>query len=75
MRPRIADLIRPHIYKVLRDHETVLEYDDVIGMHSNVFFMSHDHLEANVKDSKSKVKLIILNQTLTSVISKSFNLF
>ena len=55
MRPRIADLVRPHIYKVLRDHESVMTYDDVIGVQSNVFFLSHEHLEDNVMDSKSKV--------------------
>ena len=55
MRPRIADLIRPHIYDNLRDHESVLTYDDITGVKSNVFFLSHNHMEDNVMDSKSKV--------------------
>ena len=59
MRPRIADLIRPHIYEVLRDNLNVKLYDDVIGVKSNVFFLSHKHLENNdsefVRDSRSKV--------------------
>ena len=60
MRPRIADLIRPHIYEVLRDNCNVKLYDDVIGMKSNVFFLSHDQLEDNVVDSKTKVRFLLI---------------
>ena len=58
MRPRIADLIRPHIYKTLRDHDSVNRYEDVDGVQSNVFFLSHDYREDNVMDSKSKVSAL-----------------
>ena len=55
MRPRIADLIRPHIYENLRDHPSVRMYDDISGIQKNVFFVSHEHEEDNVADGKSKV--------------------
>ena len=58
MRPRIADLIRPHIYKTLRDHESVSRYEDVNGVQSNVFFLSHDQLENKIMDSTSKVSFV-----------------
>ena len=60
MRPRIADLIRPHIYKNLRDHDSVQLYSNVSGVQSNVFFISHGQHEDNVADSKSKVKYVIV---------------
>ena len=56
MRPVIADLIRPHIYQHLKDHNDVLIYPDITGVKKNVFFMSHDYEEDNVSDGKSKVR-------------------
>ena len=55
MRPRIADLLRPHIYKNLRDHASVLMYDDVKGIQKNIFFVTHEQEEEAVADGKSKV--------------------
>ena len=75
MRPRIADLIRPHIYKNLRDHDSVQLYGNVSGVQSNVFFLSHDHHEDNVADSKSKVKyLIVLDRQIVEEGQKEKNL-
>lgn len=50
MRPEIANLIRPTIYKELFDHETVLSYPDVKGMAKNLFFIDHDYPESEVRD-------------------------
>ncbi|KAF9556582.1 hypothetical protein EC968_008163 [Mortierella alpina] len=41
MRPEIRNLIRP-IYRHLRDHESVQQYDDVRGMVDNLWFLTHD---------------------------------
>lgn len=48
MRPEIANLIRPTIYKELFDHESVLSYPDVKGMANNLFFIDHDYPESEV---------------------------
>ncbi|XP_076813144.1 NFX1-type zinc finger-containing protein 1-like isoform X2 [Clavelina lepadiformis] len=55
MRPQIASLLRPHIYQVLEDHESVLHYPQVMGVQKNVFFLSHECRENNVQDGQSKV--------------------
>lgn len=49
MRPEIANLIRPHIYKELQDHESVLSYPKVIGLQKNLFFINHNHPESSVR--------------------------
>ncbi|CAO3567477.1 unnamed protein product [Mortierella alpina] len=41
MRPEIRNLIRP-IYRHLRDHASVQQYDDVRGMVDNLWFLTHD---------------------------------
>lgn len=48
MRPEIANLIRPTIYKELADHELVTKYPNVMGINKNVFFITHNELETNV---------------------------
>lgn len=48
MRPEIANLIRPTIYKELFDHESVLTYPDVKGMAKNLFFIDHNYPESEV---------------------------
>ncbi len=45
MRPDIAELIVPHIYEELQNHESVLKYDDIRGVSSNMHFIKHGHLE------------------------------
>lgn len=48
MRPEIANLIRPTIYKELEDNENVLHYPDVLGMNKNLFFIDHTNEESAV---------------------------
>ena len=47
MRPEIANLVRPHIYTSLVDHESVLKYGDVRGVKNNLFFIQHEHNETH----------------------------
>lgn len=54
MRPEIANLIRPTIYKELTDHELVAKYPNVLGITKNVFFITHNELETNESDETSK---------------------
>lgn len=48
MRPDIANLIRPTIYKDLQDHESVHNYSHLLGVDKNVFFIDHTQLESHV---------------------------
>ncbi|XP_078484290.1 NFX1-type zinc finger-containing protein 1-like [Ciona intestinalis] len=54
MKPRIADLIRPHIYKTLTDHEVVKKHEEIPGVEKSLYFISHDKIEGKVIDGKSK---------------------
>eukprot|EP00731_Ephydatia_muelleri_P021596 Em0014g187a len=45
MRPEIAQLVHPHIYEVLHNHESVLKYDHVKGVFRNMFFIDHEYPE------------------------------
>ena len=53
MRPEISKLICPHIYQELLDHETVLNYEPIRGIKSNLFFIDHNESESDVEDLKS----------------------
>ncbi|EFX71347.1 hypothetical protein DAPPUDRAFT_129702 [Daphnia pulex] len=53
MRPEIARLIVPSIYPTLENHSSVLEYPDVRGMASNVFFLAHTEQEVEDNEGKS----------------------
>lgn len=53
MRPSIARLLTPHIYESLENHPSVLEYDNVKGLLTNLFFVDHCHLEEEIKDGRS----------------------
>ncbi|KAM6946973.1 NFX1-type zinc finger-containing protein 1 isoform 1-T1 [Lycodopsis pacificus] len=53
MRPEIARLLTPHIYTELENHPSVLDYDNIKGLDTNLFFMEHNHLEEQIKDGKS----------------------
>uniref|UniRef100_A0A182N948 KxDL domain-containing protein n=1 Tax=Anopheles dirus TaxID=7168 RepID=A0A182N948_9DIPT len=57
MRPEMADLLRPTIYPVLTDDESVRAYADVAGMGCNLFFVSHTMPEDGGRDEKSKKNL------------------
>lgn len=50
MRPEIANLIRPTIYKELLDDEMVKAYPNVTGMAKNLYFIDHNEPESGVSD-------------------------
>ena len=54
MRPEIANLIRPFIYKELSDHQSVFNYGNIRGMCNNVFFLDHNHYEDRCDERVSK---------------------
>ena len=45
MRPEIAQLVHPHIYETLYNHDSVLQYDNVKGVFRNMFFINHEYPE------------------------------
>ncbi|XP_068120429.1 NFX1-type zinc finger-containing protein 1 [Hyperolius riggenbachi] len=53
MRPEIAQLLTPHIYKELENHPSVLTYENIKGVSSNLFFVKHNFLEKHIHDGKS----------------------
>ena len=54
MRPEIASLIRPAIYSILYNHETVERYDHVKGIGKDLFFIHHKYAEkSDDEDRKS----------------------
>ena len=53
MRPEIAELIVPHIYKQLENHESVTRYENIKGVQHNLFFVSHDKKELSEEDTRS----------------------
>ncbi|NWU77785.1 ZNFX1 protein, partial [Onychorhynchus coronatus] len=53
MRPEIAQLITPHIYQELENHPSVLNYENIKGISSNLFFVEHDFPEQEIKEGKS----------------------
>lgn len=53
MRPEIARLLTPHIYTELENHPSVLEYENIKGVSSNLFFVKHSYPELAIKDGKS----------------------
>ncbi|NXC85444.1 ZNFX1 protein, partial [Cercotrichas coryphoeus] len=53
MRPEIAQLISPHIYEKLENHPSVLEYENMKGVSTNVFFVEHEVPEQEIQEGKS----------------------
>uniref|UniRef100_A0A8C9NK28 Zinc finger NFX1-type containing 1 n=1 Tax=Serinus canaria TaxID=9135 RepID=A0A8C9NK28_SERCA len=53
MRPEIAQLISPHIYEKLENHPSVLEYENIKGVSTNVFFVEHEVPEQEIQEGKS----------------------
>lgn len=49
MRPDIANLIRPTIYKTLFDSDTVKQYPNVTGVNKNLYFLDHNNPESAVR--------------------------
>ena len=52
MRPKIAELMQ-HIYRGLRNHDSVLEYEDIKGVSTNMYFVDHKQWETHETDLKS----------------------
>ncbi|KFV02581.1 NFX1-type zinc finger-containing protein 1, partial [Tauraco erythrolophus] len=53
MRPEIARLLSPHIYQELENHPSVLKYENIKGVSSNLFFVEHDFPEQEIQEGKS----------------------
>ncbi|XP_063260631.1 NFX1-type zinc finger-containing protein 1 [Prinia subflava] len=53
MRPEIAQLICPHIYQKLENHPSVLNYENIKGVSTNVFFVEHEVPEQEIQEGKS----------------------
>ena len=53
MRPEIAGLVCPSIYPTLDNHESVLKYEHIKGVATNLHFFNHKHPETNTGDTKS----------------------
>ncbi|XP_069808099.1 NFX1-type zinc finger-containing protein 1 [Dendropsophus ebraccatus] len=53
MRPEIARLLTPHIYTELENHPSVLTYESIKGVSTNLFFVQHEFLEQEIQDGKS----------------------
>ena len=49
MRPQIARLVCPFIYKRLINHDIVKQYGAVKGFAKNMFFFHHEHLEYEIE--------------------------
>ncbi|XP_052859883.1 NFX1-type zinc finger-containing protein 1 [Anopheles cruzii] len=53
MRPELANLLRPTIYRVLEDAEPVTLYPPIVGMRQSLYFLTHTFPEEG-GDEKSK---------------------
>ena len=53
MRPEIAALIHP-IYPDLKNHDSVMQYEDINGVGSNLFFIDHREDETEHDENKSR---------------------
>uniref|UniRef100_A0A1B0CT64 Uncharacterized protein n=2 Tax=Lutzomyia longipalpis TaxID=7200 RepID=A0A1B0CT64_LUTLO len=56
MHPDIADLIRPTIYKGLKDGENVRQYKAIKGVVRNLFCISHKNLESLAEERYAMLK-------------------
>ncbi|KAM6979789.1 NFX1-type zinc finger-containing protein 1 [Aplochiton taeniatus] len=54
MRPDMARLLTPHIYDRLENHPSVLEYENIKGLNTNLFFLEHNQPEEEIRDGKSR---------------------
>lgn len=52
MRPEVAQLLHS-LYEKLDDNENVLEYEDVMGLEKNVYFVSHQKEDQAIEDKDS----------------------
>ena len=68
MRPEIAALVHPHIYDYLENHVSVLEYDHIMGVGRDIFFIDHSHPEdyhSNSEDTRSHSNSFEANYTVS----------
>lgn len=56
MRPEIANLIRPAIYRELADSESVVGRSNIKGMRKNMFFFTHNAPEDGATDEQKSKK-------------------
>ena len=54
MRPEIAGLVCPHIYPTLLNHESVLQYENIQGVTTNMYFFQHEHPEEENDELRSQ---------------------
>lgn len=54
MRPEIASLICPNIYKELQNHESVLYFPKVVGVVNSLFFIKHNVFEDKMSNEDTK---------------------
>ena len=54
MRPEIAGLVCPHIYPKLLNHESVLQYENVQGVATNMYFFHHEYPEQENDELRSQ---------------------
>ena len=53
MRPEIAGLVCPSIYSTLDNHDSVLKYESIRGVATNLHFFNHKYPETSNADTKS----------------------
>ena len=53
MRPEIAGLVCPSIYPTLDNHKSVLKYESIGGVTTNLHFFNHKYPETSSADTKS----------------------
>ncbi|XP_064468066.1 NFX1-type zinc finger-containing protein 1-like [Ornithodoros turicata] len=53
MRPEFTKLLVPHFYEKLENFPSVERYENIRGLDSNIFFMTHKVFEADEADTKS----------------------
>ena len=54
MRPSISKLLVPHIYRDLCNDESVYHYENIMGVQSNINFISHSNFEDNEREHASR---------------------
>ncbi|XP_048585567.1 NFX1-type zinc finger-containing protein 1-like isoform X2 [Nematostella vectensis] len=53
MRPEISKMLH-HIYPDLEDHESVLNFDNIKGVSTNIFFIDHQEKEELIEEGRSR---------------------
>ena len=51
MPPCVSQLLVPHIYSVLKNHESVLHKGQLYGLRHTLYFVKHENYESNEDDS------------------------